>query len=140
MITLLLVDDYQAIRTLIRHFVERTADIRVVGEAGDGAEAVALAAELSPDVVLMDVQMPGIDGIAATKTIREVAPHSAVVMFSSDDDCHTRQRAQAVGAQAFVAKGETQAALLAAIRAAGQPQAAWSGWDGAVSATARPRP
>jgi DNA-binding NarL/FixJ family response regulator len=136
MITLLLVDDYQPIRTLVRHYAARTTDIQVVGEAGNGAEAVALAAALRPDVVLMDVQMPDMDGIAATSTLRDIAPHSAVVMFSSDDDSNTRELARAAGARAFVAKGDSQAVLLAAIRSVGQYKPAWGG----RGAAAIPRP
>src|SRR5581483_2359642 len=85
MITLLLVDDYQAMRTLVRHYITRTSDMCIVGEAEDGVAAVALAPALCPDVIVMDMQMPGMDGITATSILRETLPQSAVIMFSSDD-------------------------------------------------------
>ena len=121
MIRLLLVDDYRDMRALVRHYVERTPDIRIVGEAEDGVVAVALASALHPDVILMDIQMPRMDGIVATQTVHEIAPQSAVIMFSTDDDRCTRERAQAAGALAFVEKGGPMKLLLSAIRAAAQP-------------------
>jgi DNA-binding NarL/FixJ family response regulator len=93
-------------------------DVEVVGEARDGAEALKLAATLHPDVVLMDAQMSGLDGIAATRALLSVAPRTAVVMLSMHDSVEARERAQAAGACAFVGKCESSAALLAAIRRA----------------------
>jgi len=124
MITLLLVDDYQAMRILVRHYIEQTVDICIVGEAEDGRVAVALAPALRPDVILMDMQMPGMDGIVATRILRETAPQSVVIMFSTDNDPHTRDRAQAAGAWMLVEKGQPRAVLLSAIRAAAHPQTA----------------
>jgi two-component system response regulator DegU len=93
-------------------------DVEVVGEARDGAEALSLAAALQPDVVVMDVQMPTLDGIAVTRSLRSVAPRSAVVMLSLHDNASTRAEAQAAGAAAFVGKHEPCEALLAAVRRA----------------------
>jgi DNA-binding NarL/FixJ family response regulator len=93
-------------------------DVEVVGEARDGAEALELARRLHPDIVVMDAQMPGLDGMAATQTLRRVVPRAAVVMLSMHDSTEARQRAQAAGACAFVGKCESPAALLAAIRQA----------------------
>ena len=91
-------------------------DLEVVGEAGDAPEAISLARALSPDVILMDVEMPGVSGIATTETLRTVTPHSAVVIFTLRDDATTSTRAREVGAAAFVAKHQTEETLLAAIR------------------------
>jgi DNA-binding NarL/FixJ family response regulator len=121
MITVLLVDDYREMRAMVRRCIERTPDIRIVGEAEDGVAAVALASALHPHVILMDIQMPRMDGITATKAVHEIAPLSAVVMFSTDDDQRTRGRAQAAGAWDFVEKGQPMQVLLSAIRAAAQP-------------------
>ena len=95
--------------------------MRVVGEAAAGDAAVALVAALRPDVVLMDIEMPRLDGIAATTAVRSVAPQSAVVMLSLYGDRLTQTRAQAAGAVAFVEKQAGEPALVTAIRqAAGQ--------------------
>ena len=93
-------------------------DLEVVGEAGGAAAAISLASTLGPDVVLMDVEMPDADGIAATETMHALAPGSAVVIFTLLDDAATRARARAAGAAAFVAKHQTEETLLAAIRRA----------------------
>jgi len=99
-------------------WLEREADITVVGEASDGAEAITLAQALQPDVVLMDVSMPIMDGIAATDALRVAVPHSAVVLLSLYDDAAIRARAYAAGAVAFVGKQEGVRALKVAIRQA----------------------
>ena len=96
-------------------------DLQVVGEASTGREALTLVKELKPDVVLMDIEMPGMDGIEATAALRTVVPQSAVVILSIHTDRQTRLRAQAAGAVAFVEKRGTTDTLLSAIRqAAGQ--------------------
>ncbi len=124
MITLLLVDDEPLIRYGLRVWLERVTDITVIEEASNGAEAVALAQALHPDVVLMDISMPAADGIAATAALRASVPHCAVVLLSLHDDATTRARAQVAGAATLVGKQEGVKALLTAIReAAGQGRA-----------------
>ena len=91
-------------------------DLEVVGEAGDTAEAIDLARTLHPDVILMDVELPGVSGNAAIETLRIAAPHSGVVVFTLHDDAVTRARVRAEGAAAFVAKHQTEETLLSAIR------------------------
>jgi DNA-binding NarL/FixJ family response regulator len=93
-------------------------DLEVVGEAGDAAEAIDQARALRPDVVLMDVEIPGDGGIAAIESLRTAAPRSVVVVFTLRDDAATRERARTSGATAFVAKHRTEEVLLAAIRGA----------------------
>ena len=90
-------------------------NMEVVGEAIDGAEAISLARSLRPDVVLMDVEMPGMDGISATGALRSVVPQSAVVILTLYDDAATRTRAREAGAAAFVAKHQMEETLLAEI-------------------------
>jgi len=92
----------------------------VVGEASNGREAIILVQQLAPDVVLMDVEMPEMDGIAATAMMRASTPQSAVIMLSIHDDGATRARAHAAGAAAFVTKSGAIEVLVATIRQAGE--------------------
>jgi len=118
MIRVLLVDDQAVVRRALRVRFHLEPDLEVVGEASTGSEALVLAQTLTPDVVLMDLAMPELDGIAATAALRKAVPQSAVVILSIHDDAQTRQRAQAAGAVAFVEKRGATDALLAAIRLA----------------------
>jgi pilus assembly protein CpaE len=120
MITLLLVDDQATVRRGLRMRLMLEPDILVIGEASDGGEALEQVRILSPDVVLMDVEMPGMDGIAATLALQSSTPRSAVVILSLHGDTQTRARAQEAGAVAFVEKHGTTQELLAAIRQAVQ--------------------
>jgi DNA-binding NarL/FixJ family response regulator len=120
MVTLLLVDDELLLRYGLRMWLEREADITVVGEADDGAEAIALAQALQPDVVLMDISMPTMDGITSAAALCAAIPHTAVVLLSLYDDATMQAQAYAAGAVAFVGKQEGVRALLAAIRQAGR--------------------
>lgn len=120
-IRLLLVDDQPQVR---RGLVMRLAlelDVEVVGEAGDAESAIALARVLRPDVVIMDVELPGMDGIDATRCLCSTLPQTAIVMLSLHDDHDTVARAKAAGAAAFVAKHRMEGPLLAAIRDAAMP-------------------
>ena len=99
-IRVLIVDDHAVVRQGLRTFLESEEDIEVVGEASDGEEAVQKAQELSPDVVLMDLVMPGMDGITATQKIGEVSPNSpvlALTSFSEDDKVFPAIKAGAKG-------------------------------------------
>jgi DNA-binding NarL/FixJ family response regulator len=125
MITLLLVDDDPLLRQGLRSWLERAADITVVGEASSGAEAMVLAHTLHPDVLLMDISLPISDRMAATAAFRTLTPHSALVLLSLYDDATTRARAHAAGVRTVVGKQEGIKALLAAIREAGT-QGRWS--------------
>ncbi len=118
MIRVLLVDDQAVVRRGLRVLFHLEPDLQVVGEASTGTEALALAQSLTPDVVLMDLQMPGMDGIAATAALRRAVPQSVVVILSIHDDAQTRRRAQAAGAVAFVEKRGATDTLLSAIRLA----------------------
>jgi DNA-binding NarL/FixJ family response regulator len=121
MIRVLLVDDQAVVRRALRVRFHLEPDLQLVGEASTGREALALAQTLTPDVVLMDIEMPEMDGIAATAALRRVVPQSAVVILSIYDDAQTRARAQAAGAVACVEKRGATDTLLSAIRqAAGQ--------------------
>jgi DNA-binding NarL/FixJ family response regulator len=120
-IKVLLVDDQPVIRQGLRLRMATEADIAVIGEAGDGRAALDLAARLSPDVIIMDIAMPGLDGIEATRHLRAKVPGSTVVILSLSDDAATRARAAEAGAAAFVAKHEADGLLLDTIRRLAPP-------------------
>ncbi len=118
LIRLLVVDRLPSVRRGLKMRLALEPDLEVIGEAGDATEAISLACALRPDVILMDVEMPGVSGIAATETLRSAAPRSAVVILTLRDDAETQEQARAAGAAAFVAKHRREEALLAAIRGA----------------------
>jgi DNA-binding NarL/FixJ family response regulator len=116
MIRVLLVDDHQVVRRGLRTFLEIQDDIEVVGEAADGAEGVARAEELKPDVVLMDVKMPGTDGIEALRKLRELANPAKVLIVTSFTEQRTVVPALRAGASGYVYKDVDPEALAGAIR------------------------
>ncbi len=116
MIRLLLADDQALIRGALAALLDLEADLTVVGEAGSGEAAVALAEELSPDVVLMDVEMPGMDGIAATTLIRHTQPSVQVLMVTTFGRPGFLRRALAAGASGFVVKDTPARELADAVR------------------------
>ena len=105
MIKLLICDDSDEARRLVRTVLADHPEIEIVGEAADGETAVALAAELEPDVVLMDIGMAGLDGVEATRKIRAHRPETRVVAFTGLDDEETVQGMLEAGAASFVVKG-----------------------------------
>ena len=117
-IKLLLVDDQPLVRRGLRMSLALEEDFQIDGEAGDGREALALAQALAPDVVLMDVAMPKMDGLTAAQAIKSSMPKTAVIILSLYDDASTRERAVQAGAFAFVPKHAPLEELIAAIRQA----------------------
>jgi len=116
-IKVLLVDDHQVVRRGLRTFLEVQDDIEVVGEAADGAEGVERAEELKPDIVLMDVKMPGMDGIDALRRLRELDNPARVLIVTSFTEQRTVVPALRAGAAGYVYKDVDPPALAAAIRA-----------------------
>jgi DNA-binding NarL/FixJ family response regulator len=117
-ITVLLVDDHQLVRTGLAALLEATDDITVVGQAGDGKAALEAVAAVAPDVVLMDLSMPGMDGVEATRSILADHPHVNVVVLTSFSDHDRVNDALAAGAVGYQLKDCEPADLLAAVRAA----------------------
>ncbi|MER5866072.1 response regulator transcription factor [Kitasatospora sp. NPDC002040] len=117
MIDILLVDDEELVRAGLRAVLEAQGDLRVVGEAADGAEAMTLARSLKPDVVLMDVRMPEVDGLAATRAILAADDHPpkilVVTTFENDDYVYEALRA---GADGFLLKRARPAEIAHAVR------------------------
>jgi DNA-binding NarL/FixJ family response regulator len=116
MIKILVADDQGLVRTGFRMILSAEDDLDVVGEAADGLEAVALVARLRPDVVLMDVRMPGLDGIEATRRALAVHPELKVVVLTTFDVDEYVYAALRAGASAFLLKDAKEHQLLAAIR------------------------
>jgi DNA-binding NarL/FixJ family response regulator len=116
MIRVLLVDDQSLLRMGFRLILEAEPDMEVVGEAGDGASGVSMAAALHPDVVLMDVRMPGMDGIQATASIIAAGPASKVLILTTFDLDQYVFAGLKAGASGFMLKDAPPAELLAAIR------------------------
>jgi DNA-binding NarL/FixJ family response regulator len=115
--TVLLVDDQPLLRAGFRMVLEEETDLSIVGEAEDGAEAVRLTAELVPDVVLMDIRMPGMDGVEATRRIVEQTPQSRVLVLTTFDLDEYVFSALRAGASGFVLKDVLPAELARAIHA-----------------------
>ncbi|MCZ0210968.1 response regulator [Streptomyces achromogenes] len=115
-IKVLLVDDHQVVRRGLRTFLEVQDDIEVVGEAADGAGGVARAEELRPDVVLMDIKMPGMDGIDALRRLRELGNPARVLIVTSFTEQRTVVPALRAGAAGYVYKDVDPDALAGAIR------------------------
>lgn len=113
MIRVVVADDQALLRGSFRVLVDSEPDLEVVGEAATGSEAVAVALEMRPDVVLMDVRMPEMDGIEATRRVRDIARVLVVTMFDLDAYVYDALRA---GASGFLLKDTPPADLLAAIR------------------------
>ena len=116
MIRVLLVDDQSLVRMGFRMILEAETDITVVGEAGDGAAAVSMTVALRPDVVLMDVRMPGVDGIDATAAITAAGGPAKVLILTTYDLDHYVYAGLRAGASGFLLKDAPPADLLAAIR------------------------
>lgn len=114
---LLIADDHALLRAGTRAVLEREPDLEVVGEAADGREALELCRSLRPDLVLMDVSMPGMDGISATRAIKAESPKIGVLILTAHNDHDLLLDAIRAGAAGFVLKGVGPADLVGAIRA-----------------------
>jgi NarL family two-component system response regulator LiaR len=122
-IRVLIVDDHAVVREGLRTFLELQDGIDVVGEAGDGVQALEQAAALSPDVILMDLVMPRLDGVAAMRKLRQRAPRSRVIVLTSFLDDDRLMAALQAGAAGYLLKDVEPAQLARAVRTAGSEQA-----------------
>lgn len=114
---ILLVDDHALVRTGIKRVLEEIPDWTVCGEAGDGQEAVEKALQLQPDLVLMDITMPVMNGIEATKQIRRLAPQMRIAMLSMHDAPQIVEQARLSGANAYLVKASEADELRDAVAA-----------------------
>ena len=116
LLRLLIADDNPIFRHGLRRLLESEPDLLVVGEAADGREAVELARRLAPDVVLMDIRMPGLDGLDAARQIRTLSPHVRILVLSSYDAPTLRAAAQAAGVKGYLDKSVEDEVILAWVR------------------------
>lgn len=125
-IRILIADDHTLFRDGLRALFDSLPDVTAVGEAADGGRVVQLAQELQPDVILMDIQMPGLNGIDATRSIVRASPHIGVIiltMFEDDDSVFAAMRAGALG---YVLKGINHAEMVQTVRMAAAGGAVFS--------------
>lgn len=148
MTTVLLVDDHPLVRQGMRAVIDAEPHVEVVGEAADGDEAVRICVERQPDVVLMDLQMPTLNGIEATRQVRARCPQTSVLVLTMYDDDAMVFEAVASGASGYLLKGADGADIVTAIRAAAAGQAVFGpalaqrmqSWFGRRPASADPFP
>ncbi|HZT17689.1 MAG TPA: response regulator transcription factor [Gaiellaceae bacterium] len=119
-ITTLIVDDHEVVREGLRLSLSRAPHIRVVGEAADGASAVELAQRRKPDVVIMDVRMPGMDGLEATRLLAEQAPDAKVLIFTAYSERSLLGRGLESGAKGYILKEAPHQTLVRAIEKVAQ--------------------
>jgi DNA-binding NarL/FixJ family response regulator len=116
-VRILIADDFEAWRDRVRFILARGTDLCIVGEALDGVEAVQKAEELQPDLILLDVSMPGLNGIEAAKKIREISIKSLILFLTLQCSSDIAREAMKAGAQGYVIKTDAESELLPAIEA-----------------------
>ena len=122
---ILLVDDDQGTRQLLQDILEKHTDVTIVGQAGDGKEAVAMAIEHKPDVILMDIGLPYLDGIEATHCIKKACPQTVIICLTGQFSPPKYSAMRTAGAAAFVCKNQVLAIHEMIMYALGQ----WTTWE-----------
>ncbi len=117
LIRILLVDDFKPFRDLVRSILQRNSCLRVIGEAGDGLEAVKKAKELRPDVILLDVGLPKLNGVEAARRILQATPQCKILFLSQESSPAVVQEALNLGARAYILKTQASGAILTAVDA-----------------------
>jgi DNA-binding NarL/FixJ family response regulator len=115
---IMLVDDYKPWRLKLRSILEAIPGFRVVGEAGDAFEAIEKAGRLLPDIVLLDIGMPILNGLEAAPRIRRASPRSKLIFLTQEQDSEVRSAALAAGAEGYLLKSRVHTELRSAIKAA----------------------
>jgi DNA-binding NarL/FixJ family response regulator len=123
---ILIADDHPLFRDGMRALLDANLEMEVIGEATSGDEVIALAVDMQPDVILMDIQMPGISGIEATRQILHTSPHIRILMVTMFEDDHSVFTAMRAGARGYVLKGDRPEEILQAIQAVGGGEAIFS--------------
>jgi DNA-binding NarL/FixJ family response regulator len=115
MVRILLVDDNQPFRKFLFTELHKKADLQVIAESGDGLDAVQKAQELQPDVILLDIGIPSLNGIEAARRIRKTAPHSKIVFVSQESSPDIVEEAMSTGAAGYIVKANAGGELMAAL-------------------------
>ena len=116
-VRILVVDDYEPFRRFVCSTLERRPDLQIIGEASDGLEAVQKAEDLQPDLILLDIGLPTLNGIEVARRIRELSPQSKILFVSQETSVHIVQAALAEGAKGYVVKTDSRRELLRAVDA-----------------------
>jgi DNA-binding NarL/FixJ family response regulator len=116
-IRVLVVEDHEQFRSFVRATLSTRPELQVISEASDGLEAVQKAAELQPDLIVLDIGLPSLNGIEAARRIRKLAPNSKILFLSQESSAEVVQEALSVGAMGFVVKAHAGSELLAAVEA-----------------------
>jgi len=117
LVRILVVDDYEPFRRFLCSMLTRKADLQIIGEALDGLEAVQKAEELQPDLIVLDIGLPTLNGIEAARQIRKFAPESKIIFVSQESSPEVVQEALGLGTCGYVVKSQAQRELLAAVDA-----------------------
>jgi NarL family two-component system response regulator LiaR len=141
-IRVFIVDDHEMVRTGLATFLRVVSDLELVGQAASGEDAIRLCEQVQPDVVLMDMVLPGLDGVAATRAVRERCPRTQVIALTSFPEEDLIQRALAAGATGYLLKNVGATELGTAIRAArdGKPTLAPEATLALIQRATRPAP
>jgi two-component system nitrate/nitrite response regulator NarL len=116
-VRVLLVDDYEGFRQFVYSTLGKIRELRMVGEASDGLEAVQKAKELQPDLILLDIELPSLNGIEAARRIRKVSPKSKILFLSTESSVDVVQEAFSLGALGYIRKARAGSELLASVKA-----------------------
>jgi DNA-binding NarL/FixJ family response regulator len=114
---ILVVDDFEPFRQLVRSILRVSPELQIVGEAADGLEAVQKAVELQPDLILLDIGLPSLNGMEAARQIRELVPRSKIIFLSQESSPEVVREALGLGASSYVVKAMAGRELLAAVEA-----------------------
>ena len=125
---ILIVDDHEIFRRGLRSLLESRPEFEILGEAGDGLQAIEKAVELRPDLIVMDVSMPQLDGLQATRQIRKKLPQTKILILSQHDTSHMLAAALEAGANGYVTKSQVSRCLLSALDAVSNGRSfSWNG-------------
>jgi DNA-binding NarL/FixJ family response regulator len=119
-VRILIVEDHEPFRHYVSSTLQQQANVRIIGEAEDGLQAVQLAKVLQPDVIILDIGLPRLSGIEAGRQIRQVAAESRIIFLSQETSADVREEAWALGAWGYVVKAQAGHELIAAVQAVSQ--------------------